>query len=249
MLINSLNTASEIFGAPSLLPKSWQWQNFEDAFIYQPYALHYFNSIYIAFIVTVGIIFISGLAGYAFAKIHFKGRSIFFLILLSSLIMPIEVTIIPNFFLMKQLSFCDTHYPLILLPIFGSQGTFAVFLMRQYFITIPAELEEAAKIDGLTTFQIFIKIIMPISTPIISTVAILSFLYSWNSFLEPLVFINDIKKFTIPLSLANFTDAYGLPQWHLQLAATTLSVIPILIVYLIFQKRITNAMALSGIKT
>jgi multiple sugar transport system permease protein len=162
--------------------------------------------------------------------------------------MPIEVTLIPNFFFMKSLSLIDTHIPLILIPIFGAQGAFTTFMTRQFFITIPDELEEAANLDGLTPFNTFVKIIVPISTPVFSATAILSFLYSWNSFLEPLVFIDNISLFTIPLALANFNDSYGLPQWHLQLAAATASVLPILIVYVIFQKKIINAMAFSGLK-
>lgn len=248
MIINSLNTPDQIFGMPRFLPVSWQWSNYIEAFTYQPFANQYFNSLYIAILVTAGNLFISGLAGYAFAKMKFPGRNFLFLLLLSSLMMPIEVTIVPNFFFMKSLHLIDTHLPLILLPIFGAQGAFTTFMTRQFFITIPNELEEAANLDGLSPFQTFLKIIVPISTPVFSTTAILSFLYSWNTFLEPLVFIDDIKKFTIPLALANFNDSYGLPQWHLQLSATAVSVVPILIVYIVFQRKITNAMAFSGLK-
>lgn len=248
MIINSLNTVDQIFGMPQIIPEGWQWINYVDAFNYQPFAKQYFNSLYIAILVTMGNLFVSGLAGYAFAKMRFKGRNILFLLLLSSLMMPIEVTIIPNFFFMKYLKLIDTHIPLILLPIFGAQGAFTTFMTRQFFITIPNELEEASKLDGLSPFKTFIKIILPISTPVLSATAILSFLYSWNSFMEPLVFIDSVPLYTIPTALANFNDSYGLPQWNLQLAATTASVLPILIVYIIFQKKITNAMAFSGLK-
>lgn len=248
MIINSLNSVDQIFGMPRMLPQGWQWSNYYEAFTYQPFGKQYANSLYIAILVTMGNLFVSGLAGYAFAKMKFKGRDILFLFLLSSLMMPIEVTIVPNFFFMKYLSLINTHIPLILLPIFGAQGAFTTFMTRQFFITIPDELEEAANLDGLTAFQTYIKIILPISMPVFSATAILSFLYSWNSFLEPLVFIDSVSMFTIPLALANFNDSYGLPQWHMQLAATTASVLPILIVYIIFQKRITNAMAFSGLK-
>ncbi|MFC2478326.1 MAG: carbohydrate ABC transporter permease, partial [Treponema socranskii subsp. buccale] len=116
------------------------------------------------------------------------------------------------------------------------------------YITVPKELEEAARMDGLSLFGTFIKIMFPISLPVASSAAILAFLSVWNMYLEPLVFINSLEKFTLPLSLANFNDSYGLPQWHLQLAATTLSVLPIIAVYLLFQRKITNAMVNSGIK-
>jgi len=248
MIINSLNTADQIFGMPKFLPVSWKWSNYSEAFSYQPFARQCFNSLYIGILVTVGNLFVSGLAGYAFAKMKFRGSNMLFLFLLSALMMPIEVTLVPNFFFMKSLSLIDTHVPLILIPIFGAQGAFTTFMTRQFFITIPDELEEAANLDGLTPFGTFMKIIVPISAPVFSATAILSFLYSWNSFLEPLVFIDNVSKFTIPLALANFNDSYGLPQWHLQLAATTASVLPVLTVYILFQKRITNAMAFSGLK-
>lgn len=248
MLINSLNTPDQIFGMPRLLPSGWEWKNYREAFAYQPLGRQYFNSIYVAVTVTLGNLFVSGLAGYAFAKMKFTGKNFLFLLLLSSLMMPIEVTIIPNFFFMKSLSLINTHIPLILIPVFGAQGAFTTFMTRQFFITIPNELEEAAHLDGLTPFQTYMKIILPISTSVFSATAILSFLYSWNSFLEPLVFIDSVQLFTIPLALANFNDSYGLPQWHLQLAATSASVVPILTIYVIFQRKITDAMAFSGLK-
>lgn len=248
MITGSLKNAAEIFDNPGLLPSSWQWVNFQEIFSYQPFAAQYFNSFYIAVLVTTGTLCLGSLSGYAFARIRFKGSSVLFLLLLSSLMMPTEVTIVPNFFLMKALNLINTHIPLILLPLFGAQGAFVTFLMRQYFLTIPVELEEAAKIDGLGHFGIFWRIIIPNSLAALSAAAILTFLYSWNTFLEPLVFIDDVKLFTLPLALANFTDMYGLPQWHLQLAATTLSVLPILIVFIIFQKKFINSMVSSGLK-
>ena len=131
MITSSLKTANEIFDYPSLIPTSWRWSNFQEIFKYQPYAFHYFNSVYIAVVVTLGTLFIASLAGYAFARIRFAGGTFLFILLLSSLMMPIEVTIIPNFFLMKAFGLIDTHIPLIILPIFGAQGAFATFLMRQ----------------------------------------------------------------------------------------------------------------------
>ena len=248
MITSSFKNINEILGTPSLLPASWQFRNFIDIFTYQPYARHYFNSTYIAILVTVGTLFVSSLAGYGFARIHFPGNSVLFLLLLSAMMMPIEVTIIPNFFLFKALGLTDSHVPLIVLPILGSNGVLAVFMMRQFFLEIPTELEEAGMLDGLNRFGIFWHIALPLARPALGAVAILTFLFNWNSFLEPLVFINDINLFTLPLSLNNFNDPYGLPLWHLQLAATTLSVIPILLVYLFAQRQVTNTMALSGMK-
>jgi len=248
MIVNSLNTAADILAVPSLLPRSWQWQNYAEIFTVQPFARQYVNTLFVSVWGTAGNILFATLAGYGFARIKFPGRNTAFLFLLTALMMPIEVTIIPLFFQMKTFKLLDTFVPLILIPIFASQGAFSTFLMRQYFVTLPTELEEAARVDGLNTFSIFSRIIVPNAGPVISSAAILAFLSVWNTYLEPLVFINSLKKFTLSLALANFNDSYGLPQWHLQLAATTLSIIPILAVYFIFQRKISNAMVNSGMK-
>lgn len=248
MMMSSLKTNDRIFGSLKILPEVWNWGNFLEVFRYQPFAQHYLNSVYIAVVVTTLTVLIGTLSGFAFAKLAFKGKNFLFLLILSSLMMPIEVTIIPNFFIMNTLNLINTHLPLIIIPIFGAQGAFVAFLMRQYFITIPNELLEAPLIDGLGYWGVFFKIILPVSIPALSSAIILTFLVSWNSFLEPLVFINDIRKFTLPLSLGNFTDIYGAPIWNLQLASTTLASLPILIVFIIFQKHIVNAMVSSGVK-
>jgi multiple sugar transport system permease protein len=249
MATSSLKSASEVFAfPPTLLPTSWRWHNFVEVFTYQPFARHYLNSLYIATLVAAGTILVSSLAGYAFARIRFAGRALIFLILLSTLMMPSEVTIIPNFFLMTFLGWVDTHIPLIVLPIFGANGVVGTFLMRQFFLGLPSEIEDAAMIDGLGRFGIFWRIALPIARPALGALAILSFLFSWNLFLEPLVFVNDLNLFTLPLSLNNFTDAYGLPIWHLQLAATTLSVIPVLLVYVLAQRQVVESFTISGMK-
>lgn len=248
MLVNSLNTASDIFGKPTLLPKAWAWRNYLEIFQVQPFARHYLNTLIVAVLGTVGNVAVAALSGYAFARMRFPGRNLAFLLLLTALMMPIEVTIIPLFFEMRDIGALDTLVPLILIPIFGSQGAFSAFMFRQYYVTVPKELDEAARLDGLSTFGIFQKIMFPLAKPIISSAAILAFLSVWNTYLEPLVFLSSLQNFTLPLSLANFNDSYGLPQWHLQLAATTLSILPIMIVYLIFQEKVTDAMVNSGMK-
>jgi len=248
MMVNSLNDPSEIFGKPSLLPKSWRWSNYQEIFTVQPFGRHYLNTLYVAFLGTAGNILISALSGYAFARLRFPGRDKLFLLLLTAMMMPIEVTIIPLYFEMMHIGALDTLTPLILIPIFCSQGAFSAFMFRQFYVTVPRELEEAACLDGLTPMHTFSSIMFPLAKPIVASAAILTFLTIWNSYLEPLVFISNIKKFTLPLSLANFNDSYGLPQWHLQLAATTLSVIPVMAIYLVFQEKISNAMVTSGMK-
>ena len=248
MLVNSLNVSAEIFGAPKLLPTSWAFSNYRDIFTVQPFARHYLNTLLVAGVGTIGNVLLAALAGYAFARMRFPGRNAAFLLLLTALMMPIEVTIIPLFFQMRGWGFDDSLVPLMLLPIFGSQGAFSTFMLRQFYVTVPQELEEAARIDGLHPLGIFVRIMLPIAIPVLSSVAILAFIAVWNTYLEPLVFISSLEKFTLPLSLTNFNDTYGLPQWHLQLAATTLSILPIMAVYLFFQQKVTDAMVNSGLK-
>ncbi len=248
MLSSGFKSASEIFGQPSLIPTVWHWENFVEVFTYQPFARQYFNSLYIAVSVTALTLVVASLAGYALARLRFAGAGLLMLFLVSALMVPEEVTIVPNFFLIRWLGLTDTHLPLILLPVFGPHGVMATFLMRQYFVALPKELEEAGRMDGLTTLGVWWKIALPMSRPALAAVAIITFLFSWNLFLEPLVFLSSLELFTLPLALSNFTDPYGAPLWHLQLAATSLAVVPILAVYIIAQRQIVESFAMSGVK-
>lgn len=248
MVSSGFKSANEIFGQPSLFPDVWRWRNFLEVFEYQPFARQYFNSLYIASIVTFLTLIVSSLAGYALARIRFAGSTLLVLLLLSALMVPEEVTIIPNFFLVRWFGLTDTHIPLVLLPVFGPQGVVATFLMRQYFMALPKDLEDAGELDGLSRIGIWWRIALPLSRPALAAVAIITFLHSWNLFLEPLVFISSLEKFTLPLALSNFTDAYGLPLWHLQLAATSLAVVPVIVVYVIAQRQIVESFAMTGVK-
>ncbi len=248
MLLGSVKSINELLDVRQFFPTTIRWSNFREAIEYQPFSRHYANSIYIAVTVTTGTIFVASLSGYAFARLRFAGRSTLFILLLSGLMMPVEVAIIPNFFFMRDLGLTNTHWPLLLIPVFGARGVMATFIMRTYFVSMPGELEEAARLDGLGPFGIFWRIMLPLSGPALGSVAILTFLHTWNNFLEPLVYINDVRLFTIPLSLNNFTDGFNIPAWHLQLAATTMAVVPMISVYVVAQRHITNAMAMSGLK-
>ncbi|TVQ38963.1 MAG: carbohydrate ABC transporter permease [Spirochaetaceae bacterium] len=248
MVMSSFKPNAEIFESLRLLPRRFYLGNFVDVFRFQPFARHYFNSFYIAVTSTALTILLCSLSGYAFARLRFRGSNLLFVTLLSALMMPAEVTIIPTYFLMSSLGFIDTHIPLIFVPVFGMQGAVVTFLMRQYFITVPLSLTEAPRIDGLGEFGIFVRIMMPLARSVTSAAVILTFLNNWNLFLEPLIFIHDLRLFTLPLSLNNFTDPYGLPVWNLQLTATALAAVPILIVYVVFQRQIENAMVFSALK-
>jgi multiple sugar transport system permease protein len=249
MVSGALKSNDELFRSPPvLLPQAWQWHNFVEVFRFQPYAWHYANSLYIAVLVTLGTLLVASLAGYAFARLRFRGSSVVLLVLLSTLMMPAEVTIIPNYLLMRALNLTNTHIPLIVIPILTTSGVLGAVLVRQSMLAIPREIEESARLDGLSYFGVYWRIALPLSGPALSAVAILTFLQSWNQFLEPLIYLNDQHLFTLPLSLRAFTDFSGTPIWNLQLAATTLSVLPILIVYLVAQRAIIESFALSGVK-
>jgi multiple sugar transport system permease protein len=172
MVSAGFKSVTEIFGAPNLIPRVWRWQNFVEVFTYQPFAQQYFNSLYIALAVTALTLVISSLAGYALARMRFAGAGLLMLFLVSALMVPEEVTIIPNFFLIKWMGLMDTHWPLILLPTFGPHGVMATFLMRQYFLALPKELEEAGKMDGLSRLGIWWRIALPMSRPALAAVAI-----------------------------------------------------------------------------
>jgi len=249
MISSSLKPPDEIFAQPpTLFPQDIRWENYSDVFEFQPFARQYWNSFYIAVTVTLGTMFTASLAGYAFARVRFWGSSWLFFLLLGALMMPAEVTIIPNFTFMQKIGWTDTHIPLIILPIVGAQGIVSTFIMRQYFLGIPKELEEAAMLDGLTRWGMYWRIALPLAKPALSAIAILSFLNSWNLFLEPLVFINEPELYTLPLALRSLTDEYGQSLWNLQLAATTMSIVPVLIVYVFAQRHVVESFAFTGTK-
>ncbi len=249
MITSSFKPFEEIFAyPPTFLPEKWVVENYTHVFELQPFAQQFWNSLYIASAVTVLVMFFSSLAGYAFARIKFRGNGLIFILILSAIMMPSEVTIIPLFQFIQQLGLDNNHLPLIVLPTFGSAGIVATFMMRQYFLGLPKEIEEAALIDGLTRWGIYYRMALPLARPALTAVAILTFLHSWNLFLEPLVLISDENLFTLPLALRGYTDPYGQPLWGEQLAATTLSVIPVLIIYVFAQQHVVESFAFSGTK-
>ena len=190
----------------------------------------------------------SSMAGYAFARIRFPFANTLFMILLIGLLIPAEVTIVPLFQIFLGWDMINTHWPLILIPIFGAPSVFATFVMRQFFIALPKELEEAARVDGLGRFKIFWTIALPLARPALGAVAIFTFLHSWNLYLEPIVFLSSPANFTLPQALTQFTDAYGGALWNVQLAAATMTALPVLIVFIIAQRQFVEGLAHSGLK-
>ncbi|PXY27956.1 carbohydrate ABC transporter permease [Prauserella muralis] len=249
MVSSALKLPGDVLASPpQLVPAEVTWDNIRDVFTFQPFARQVYNSLYIATLVALFTCVLSLLSGYAFARLRFPGRNVLFFLFLSALMLPVEVTLIPNFSLMKALGFADTHVPLLALPVFGATGVTGVFLMRQFIQSIPVELEEAAMIDGMGRLRILLHVILPLTRPMLGTIGIIAFLYSWNSFLEPLVFVNRSELFTVPLALTAFTDTSGNPIWGVQMAATAISTVPLLLAYLVARRQITESLAQTGIK-
>ncbi|MBD5786550.1 carbohydrate ABC transporter permease [Cellulosimicrobium terreum] len=249
MATSSLKPMSEILrSVPTLWPQNPTFEAYGDVFRLQPFAQQYWNSMYIAVVVTVGTILVASMAGYAFARIRFRGANALFLLVLVGLLVPSEVTIVPLFRMVNSLGLIDTHWPLVVIPIFGAPSVLATFIMRQFFLGLPGELEEAGRMDGLSRWGIFWRIAFPLSRSAISAVAIFTFLKSWNLYLEPIVYLSSKDRFTLPQALTQYVDAYGGPMWNVQLAATTLTVLPVLAVFLVAQKQFVQGLAHTGLK-
>jgi len=249
MITSSLKPISDIFAfPPTLWPSDPTLKAYADVFVLQPFARQYFNSLYIAAVVTVGTMLVSSLAGYAFARIRFRGQNALFLVVLVGLLIPSEVTIVPLFQIFINLGLINTHWPLILVSTFGAPSVLATFIMRQFFISLPVELEEAARLDGLGRFAIWWRIAMPLAKTALAAVSIFTFLHIWNLYLEPTVYLLTPELFTLPQALTRYTDAYGGEMWNVQLAAATLTALPVLIVFVIAQKQFVEGLAQTGLK-
>lgn len=249
MITSSFKPVSEIFRTPpTLWPENPTVDAYIKAFTLQPLPMQYWNSVYIAVLVTIGTVIVASLAGYAFARIRFRGANVVFLIVLAGVLVPSEVTIVPLFRLVNTLGLMDTHWPLIIIPIFGAPGVLATFIMRQFFVSLPVELEEAGRLDGLNRNGIFWRIAFPLAKPAVAAVTIITFLKSWNLYLEPLVFLSTKTNFTLPLALTQYQDDSNELLWDAQLAATTLTVIPVLLVFLFAQRQFVQGLAQTGLK-
>lgn len=246
MFITSFKTLSQLLNAPlSFLPAPWTVRNYVDAWNDAPFALAYFNSIYIAVLVVIGTLITAAMAGYAFARIKFRGNRALFVVFLATQMIPMQVTLIPFYFLMAKLGWVDSHLSLIVPAALANP--FAVFLMRQFVLSLPKELEEAALVDGAGRWRIFWSIIMPNVRPGLGALAIIAALSTWNNFLLPLVMLNSQNLFTVPLLLQSFRGQFGSINYGLIMAASAVATIPMLIAFVIGQRRIINSMAASGL--
>ncbi|MBC1285944.1 carbohydrate ABC transporter permease [Listeria booriae] len=229
---------------PQFIPDEPTWSNFERVFEMFPMLQFLVNSIVVAIVTTVGQMLFCSMAAYAFARIEFWGRDKLFLLYLATMMVPAQVTMIPQFILMKQLGWLDSYTGLIVPGLFGVFGT---FLLRQAFMGIPKELDEAVFMDGGNHFTVFRKVILPLAKPTFATLGILTFMQSWNSYLWPLIVTSSQEMATLPLGLSLLQGRYG-TDFGLMMAGVLISVIPILAVYLFAQKYFIQGMTMSGMK-
>ncbi len=257
---SSLKSIPEVHAfPPTILPSVPQWHNYIDIFKIEgvPYALFYRNTAIITFGALIGTVITSAASAFGFARFRWKGRDFFFLVLLSTLVLPEEIVLIPKFLMFNNVpkalihrTLIDTWWPLILPAWFGG-GAFNVFLLRQFFLQIPRELDEAAVLDGANSWQIFYRVILPLSRPALATVAIFSFLGNWNDFIHPLIYLNSNSKFPLSLGLRYFQQIPSeatQPRDHLLMAAALLMILPAVLLFFSAQRYFVRGIVMSGIK-
>lgn len=229
---------------PKLIPHMPTLEHFNELFSKLKFGRFFLNSAYIAILVTLSALFTSSLVGYVFAKFEFRGRNAIFLLILSSMMIPFPVVMIPLYLLMAKLKLVDTHVAVMLPSIYS---TFGIFLMRQFIRTIPSQLIEAARIDGCSEFKIFWSIILPLCKPALAVLGVFTFMWNWDSFVWPLIVLQSEDKFTLPVGLAVFSQRWW-TNYGLVMAGALVSVVPILIIFVIFQKHFVRGIVMTGFK-
>jgi multiple sugar transport system permease protein len=242
-VLTALKPNSEVFSAPYLInPATLSFKSFGDVFAQAPFVTYFLNTLKITVACTVGVAATSALAGYAFARLQFPGRDVLFMVYLATMMIPRQVTLVPMFILMKQFGLLDNHLSLILPGMFSAFGT---FLLRQFFLTVPADYDEAAKIDGCGVFRRFSLIMLPFAKSTLATLVLLTFMAVWNDFLYPMVFLNSETERTLTMGLAIFRGDADV-QWNILMAAVIISNIPILVAFLSTQRFVINGISMSG---
>jgi multiple sugar transport system permease protein len=246
MLSTALKTPSQTFAIPpELTPNPIEWQNFPAVFEEVPFGRFILNSIFVVVFNVIGQLFAVSLVAYGFARLRFPGRSIFFLLMLSTLMIPYHVTLVPRFIMFSKLGWINTFLPLIVPSFTGS--AFLIFLVRQYMMSIPFELDEAAYIDGASRFQVFWKIILPLSRPALVLVVVFTFVDTWNDFLQPLLYLNNPEMFTVSLGLSFFQGARS-TNWNLLMAGSLLTTLPPLLLFFVAQRQLIGGISIEGLK-
>jgi multiple sugar transport system permease protein len=244
MITTALKTPNQVHLAPYLYPVHFEWRNFVDAWRADNFARYYLNTAVMAIAITLGQLTFASMAGYAFARLRFPGRTLCFWLVLATMMVPVYVTLIPSYLIVKSFGWLDS-YPALIVPRLVS--AFGIFLMRQHYLTIPRDLEESALLDGASRLRIWAGIFVPLSGPAMATLSIFSFLFAWNDFLWPLIVTTSPKMRTIQIGLAMFTGKYG-TQWTLLMAGAVTATVPALLVYVIGQRWFVRGIVTTGIK-
>lgn len=243
MVITALKPKNELFSKPAaIFGSKLAWENFYQAWTVLPFGRFFINTLFVSATITILEVITSSLAAYAFARLRFPGRDKLFYLYLGTLMIPAQVTIVPQFILMNYFGWVDTYKALILPMAFTAFGT---FLLRQFFLTIPYELEEAAKMDGCGHFGTFVRIILPLAKPALATLTVFSFVSQWNSFFWPLIITNSEEMKTLSVGLQMFQGIYG-TEWHLMMAAAAIVIIPTTMVFAFFQRYLIEGITLTG---
>jgi multiple sugar transport system permease protein len=249
MIASSFKPEAIIFTDMSIVPPSLDPKSYREGWfaLEAPFSRFYWNSFLIAVLVVMGNLLSCSAAAFAFARLEFRGKRIMFALMMGTLMLPYQVTLIPQYVLFLNIGWVDTILPLVV-PKFFAVDAFFIFLMVQFFRGLPRELDEAAMIDGCGPWRIFWTIILPLSKPVLATAAIFSFLWTWNDFFGPLIYLNDIQSYTVPLALRAFVDSTGQSAWGQLFAMSSLALLPIFVFFLLFQRLIIEGVAMSGLK-
>jgi multiple sugar transport system permease protein len=231
---------------PQWVPSPVRWRNFSEALTSAPFPVYARNTLVIVLANEVGVLLSSSLAAYGFARLRFPGRDLIFMMLLSTIMLPWAVVMVPNYIMFRQLGWLDTPLPLIVPHWFGG-GAFNIFLLRQFFRTLPADLSDAARIDGCGELGIYWRIILPLAKPALAAVAIFTFLTHWNDFLAPLIYLSKPSNLTLSLGLAAFRDVYS-TQWNYLMAASVVVVVPSVLIFFFAQRHFVQGIAMTGIR-
>ena len=244
MAMTSIQTPNEAQQFPPVLPSGIHWQNYTDALHAAPFGRFFLNTAIVTGVCVLGNLVFCSLAGYAFARLRFFGNNVVFVLILATLMVPFQVVMIPTFIIMRHLGLIDSLGALILPNLVTP---FGIFLMRQFFRTLPIDLEEAARIDGCSRLGVLFRIVLPLSGPALATLAVITFLYSWNDFLWPLIAIQSEPHMTLQLGLSTFQGAHA-TNWTLLMAGNVMATVPMLVAFVIAQKQFVNSIASAGVK-
>ncbi|RDI92413.1 sugar ABC transporter permease [Mesotoga sp. Brook.08.YT.4.2.5.2.] len=245
MFVSSLKSPSEIFAfPPKLIPENPVWSNYTKVFSQVPFARYMLNTFFVASVVTIVALLLHSMAAYSLARLNYRGRNFLFILVISTLMIPFSAILIPLFLIVRNFGWIDSYRGLIIPAI---PHAFGIFFLRQFYLGFPRELEEAAIIDGSGLVRVFFKIVLPLSKPVLSALAVFFFLANWNSFMWPLVIINSPEMRTVQLGIAQYGGEYNNP-WAIQLAACTVALIPTLIVFVVLQKQLMQSIKMTGMK-